>query len=140
MVHPWLLIPAIFAFILHFKRNCSTKQFCVILHVDNILDLAYSLHRPFITVFVRSSEAWMVPFAKRIIQQSIALTRDAQFQLVSEHAYDTTSPYEIPAQFLRRLINSVMSDRSGTKKSIIYYIGNQLFRCYFRVFSAYRYW
>lgn len=91
--------------------------------------------RMFTFVFVRSPGAWMLPFAKLLVQQSIALARDAHLQLVRKHAYDTTFPFEAPAKLLQRLLNSVMSDRSGAKKAITYYTGNQLFRCYFRVKS-----
>ena len=85
-------------------------------------------------VFVRSSGTWMIPVTKRLIRQAIALAHDTHIQLVQKHAYDTTYPFETPAKFLQRLLNSVLSDRSGSKKSIAYFIGNQLFRCYFKVF------
>lgn len=75
----------------------------------------------------------MIPFAKRLIQQSIALAHDTHVQLVRQNVYDTTYPFETPAKLLQRLLNSVMSDRSGAKKSIAYFTGNQLFRCYFKV-------
>jgi hypothetical protein len=75
----------------------------------------------------------MIPVTKRLIQQAIALAHDTHIQLVRRRAYDTTYPFETPAKLLQRLLNSIMSDRSGLKKSIAYFIGNQLFRCYFKV-------
>lgn len=94
------------------------------------------LIRLYASVYMRSPGSWLTPFTKRLIQQSIALAHDAQRQLVHRHAYDTTYPFETPAKLLQRLINSIMLDHSGTKKGIVYYIGNQLFRCYFKVSSS----
>jgi hypothetical protein len=75
----------------------------------------------------------MIPITKRLIQQVIALAHNTQIQLVRKRAYDTTYPFETPAKLLQRLLNSILSDRSGLKKSIAYFIGNQLLRCYFKV-------
>src|SRR5271169_5097472 len=87
----------------------------------------------FTVVFIRSSGSWIIPFAKRLIQQVISLAHDTHIQLVVHGDYDTTYPFETPAKLLQRLLNSIMSDRSGTKKQIAYFVGNQLFRCYFKV-------
>jgi hypothetical protein len=84
-------------------------------------------------VFIRSSGSWTIQFAKRLIQQVIAIAHDTHLQLAQQGAYDTTYPFETPAKLLQRLLNSIMSDRSGTKKAIAYFVGNQLFRSYFKV-------
>jgi hypothetical protein len=75
----------------------------------------------------------MTPLTKRLVQQSTALAHETHVQLVQQGGYDTTYPFEVPAKLLQRLLNSIMSDRSATKKDIAYFIGNQLFRCYFKV-------
>jgi hypothetical protein len=96
------------------------------------------LYRLFTVVFVRSSGSWTVPFIKRLIQQVIAIAHNTHLQLVRQGAYDTTYPFETPAKLLQRLLNSIMSDRSGTKKIIAYFVGNQLFRSYFKVLIQWR--
>lgn len=88
--------------------------------------------RLYTVVFVRSSGTWLVPLTKRLVQQGIALAHDTFVQLQRNRTYDSTYPFETPAKLLQRLLNSIMSDRLGTKTSIAYFIGNQLFRCYFK--------
>jgi hypothetical protein len=96
-------------------------------------DLFKCLCRLFTVVFIRSPGSWTVQFAKRLIQQAIAIAHDIHIHLVQQGVYDTTYPFETPAKLLQRLLNSIMSDRSGMKKTIVYFVGNQLFRCYFKV-------
>jgi nuclear mRNA export protein PCID2/THP1 len=74
-----------------------------------------------------------VPFTRGLIQQVVAMAHDTHVQLVRIRKYDTTFPFETPAKIFQRLLNSIMSDRSGTKTSIAYFVGNQLFRCYFKM-------
>jgi hypothetical protein len=83
-------------------------------------------------VYSRSSGTWMTPLAKRVIQQIIAIAHNAHTALRSRGAYDDTFPFETPAKLFLRMLNSVMTDRSGSKTRIAYFIGNQLFRCYFK--------
>jgi hypothetical protein len=75
----------------------------------------------------------MTPLAKRVIQQIVRIAHRAHTVLRSRGAYDDTFPFETPAKIFQRMLNSVMSDRSGSKTGIAYFIGNQLFRCYFKV-------
>ena len=89
--------------------------------------------RPYNVVYVRSQGTWLTPFTKRVIQQCIAIAHDTCVELYQRGLYDSTFPFETPAKLLQRLLNAIMSDRSGTKKSVAYFVGNQLFRCYFKV-------
>lgn len=75
----------------------------------------------------------MTPLTKHLVQQAIHIAHTTHLHLVQQNVYDTTYPFQVPAKLLQRLLNAIMSDRSGTKKSIAYYIGNQLFRCYFKM-------
>ena len=106
------------------------------LHSDRIHLLMYLVNNSLYTVvFVRSPETWLIPLTKLLIQQCIAIAHDTFIQLKRRRAYDSTFPFETPAKLLQRLLNSITSDRTGTKTSIAYFIGNQLFRCYFKVGS-----
>ena len=89
--------------------------------------------RSYNVVYVRSRGPWLTPFTKRVIQQCMSLAHDTSVQLSLRGIYDSTYPFETPAKLLQRLLNAIMSDRSGTKKDIAYFVGNQLFRCYFKV-------
>jgi nuclear mRNA export protein PCID2/THP1 len=75
----------------------------------------------------------MTPLTKKLIQQSISIAHDTHLQLVQRGVYDTTVPFEYPAKLLQRLLNLIMSDRTATKKTLAYFLGNQLFRCYFKM-------
>lgn len=111
---------------LYFPSLHSTRTHLLMYLANNSL---------YTVVFVRSPEAWLIPLTKLLIQQCIAIAHDTFIQLKRRRAYDSTFPFETPAKLLQRLLNSIMSDRTGTKTSIAYFIGNQLFRCYFKVES-----
>src|SRR5271170_1362599 len=95
--------------------------------------IGFGMARPYNVVYVRSQGTWLTPFTKRVLQQCISIAHDTSLQLSQRGMYDSTFPFETPAKLLQRLLNAIMSDRSGTKKSIAYFVGNQLFRCYFKV-------
>jgi len=82
---------------------------------------------------MRSQGSWLVPFTRDLVKQFLALAHQTHLQLQQQKVYDSTYPFEEPAKVLQRLFNSVISDRTGTKVTLGYFLGNQLFRCYFKM-------
>jgi len=133
MVYPRRTLSPIFMVISRIRRNRPTRQLCKVLYVSPLLYYERLIWRLYTVVFVRSPGTWLVPLTKRLVQQGMAVAHDTFLQLKHQRSYDPTYPFETPAKLLQRLLNSIMSDRTGSKTLIAYFIGNQLFRCYFKV-------
>jgi hypothetical protein len=136
-VYPWKSVPTILIPIFPRRWRCPTRKFLKILHVIFPTPASFGaradLVRMYTVVYVRSQGTWLTIFTKRVLQQCIAIAHDTSVQLSRSAVYDSTYPFETPAKLLQRLLNAIMSDRSGEKKDLAYFVGNQLFRCYFKV-------